>query len=131
MDKLFAVADAVRRRVVPEPVAITTTEMGMFATREPERVKDFVRVNGLITPGEALIRCEDISPWIRVGGETYQAVSRIQTENETKYVVAKSIYSVDRERGNSMLKNRAILEEAGVRVPQLLHTEMSGDGQRA
>lgn len=94
-------------------------------------IGDRLKTMGLLNPDEALIRYEDVRGWFRGGGETYQAIARLETTNETRQVVAKAVASLDRDRGNSMLKRRIDLASAGVITPRLFYTEMSKDGKRA
>ncbi len=131
MDKLYAAVEGFTGYKTVPRTEIRTTVAGLFGTSEPEKVQQFVREQGFVGSSETLVAYEEISQWSRAGGETYQAVSRIQTTRGVKYVVGKSVTSSDNERGNSMLSRRTILQEAGVSIPELFHTEMSKDGQRA
>ncbi|MBS0627190.1 MAG: hypothetical protein JSS09_03145 [Verrucomicrobia bacterium] len=102
-------------------------------------MNDFFHEKGFLSESETLLEYGDTKEWFRAGGETYQSIGFIRyTEVDEgsdsvikiRNVIAKSIASVDRHRGNSMLARRLDLKEAGLKVPDLYYVERSEDGER-
>lgn len=96
----------------------------------------FFHERGFLNETETMLEYGDIKEWFRSGGETYQSIGFIKCIStdesvvKIKNIVAKSITSADRHRGNSMLARREDLKGAGLRVPDLYYVERSEDGER-